>query len=1010
MTLMGILLVVLIVVLALATFIESGYGTETAWAVVYGTHWFELLLILIGLNITGSIIVNKTYRRSKITVFVFHLAFVVILIGAGITRFISYEGLMHIREGATSSVMISDDAYIKVDLRVGDQTATDIKKSSLSTLSPKKYRTKLRIGGETVKIKATGFIANAVEQYIPVPGGEPFVQLVAVTDQRIPVGIPSGETRSIFGMNVSLNSNDTTALFRLFSKGENLFGYVPFKVSAVTMGGGAPVDYEPFDTIKFESGTVYSFGHMRFALQRFMPSAKMQLVQAQQDNGMNLPSAVRLQIKYRGMTSEQYISGYARAAMVPFSGRMGDLNYTFYYGSRDIKLPFSLKLKDFQIDRYPGSNSPSSFASEVTLIDPEQGIQEDHRIFMNNVLKHRGFRFYQSSYDTDEHGTILSVNKDSMGTSVTYIGYFILMMGMFLALFNRGTRFSNLARKSSGMKAKAGAVLLMIMVGSSALFGQSIVPPKDVAAEFGELWVQGNDGRFEPINTLSGEVVRKITGKPKFESYTADQVLLGMVLYPEAWQAQPLFRVKNQELQRMLGYRGEYVSFNTFVDTIRGYVLSDLVNAAYSKEVAMRTDLDKQVIKLDDRINAMYMVQSGGLLRIFPGQNVENHKWHSVSDVLGGRAEEADSLGQDFLHYLDNIQHGNYGEASRRLAYISNFQSRFSEILPGTTSKRIEILYNRSNIFPRLSKFYGLIGLILVVLQFIRTFRRSKLANYLFIGGVILLAVGFCFHTLAFFARWYVSGHAPMSNGYESMIFVSWVTLLAGLIFTRRSGFASALTAILASLALIVANMSWMNPEITNLVPVLKSVWLTIHVTVVMAGYGFLGLASLMGLITLVFYAIINGKNKARISEVIDQIVTVNHLTMTIGLYFMTAGVFLGGVWANESWGRYWGWDPKETWALITVLVYAFVSHMNRIPGMRGNFAFSLAAFWGYSSVMMTYFGVNYFLGGIHSYAGGSPFAFPWYSYAIVVILLILSVFSYFRFTSYFDAEVKKTK
>jgi len=317
------------------------------------------------------------------------------------------------------------------------------------------------------------------------------------------------------------------------------------------------------------------------------------------------------------------------------------------------------------------------------------------------------------------------------------------------------------------------------------------------------------------------------------------------------------------------------------------------------------------------------------------------------------------------------------------------------ELLPSYSKKRMEIIYNRINIFPKLSRFYGIFGVLLMVLQFLLVFKPRKLYNWLFLVGVIHLAVAFAFHTLALVGRWYISGHAPMSNGYESMIFVSWVSLLAGLIFMKRSGYAMALTAILASLSLMVAGMSNMNPEITNLVPVLKSPWLTIHVTVIMAGYGFLGLASIMGLLNVVLYAFLTPSNKARLEEVIKQVTSVNHLTLIVGLYFMTAGVFLGGVWANESWGRYWGWDPKETWALITVLVYAFVTHMHRIPGLRGLFAFNLASFIGYASVMMTYFGVNYFLGGIHSYASGSSFQVPWAVYLVVVIMIGLAVIAY---------------
>ena len=390
-------------------------------------------------------------------------------------------------------------------------------------------------------------------------------------------------------------------------------------------------------------------------------------------------------------------------------------------------------------------------------------------------------------------------------------------------------------------------------------------------------------------------------------------------------------------------------------------------------------------------------MQSGGLIRIFPDQGAENHRWASLSEALDGQMNhKEDTMSNVFISYLGALQQGNYGAAGIYVDQLGNNQ-RSGEIIPSESKKRMEIAYNRVNIFPILARFYGIFGILMMALSFLVIFKPRKIYRQLFRIGVIHLAAALVVHTVALAARWYISGHAPMSNGYESMIFVAWVTLLAGLIFVKRSGYALALTAILAALSLMVAGMSNMNPEITNLVPVLKSPWLTIHVAVIMAGYGFLGLASIMGLMNVVVYALLSPSNKSRLEEVINQVTNVNHLTLIVGLYFMTAGVFLGGVWANESWGRYWGWDPKETWALITVLVYAFVTNMHRIPGLRGKFAFNLASFISYSSVMMTYFGVNYFLGGIHSYASGSSFKVPWWTYLIVVIMVGLSLFAFNR-------------
>ncbi len=994
MPFMAVLMIVFIVVLALATFMESAYDTQTAYAVFYGSHWFELLLLVIGINLVGVVVKQKLYKRKKIVVFLFHMAFIIILLGAAITRFISYEGNMHIRENMSSNTILSSSAYIDIALESKGESVETSKEVRLTDFTPRDYRMSTRIGGEKVKVKSTEYMSNATEQYMASPGGSPYLQLMIVTDRQNTVGIPSGRTQEVMGMRVALNNADTTAMLNFISEGEQVFLYAAMEVTEMKMGGEAGEVYQPGDEVPVKANTLYTVGHMRLAMQNFMPSARRQLVRAQagQQGGMG---AVRLEVKYRGMTTDLFVPGLARVTGQPVSGTMGDLNYTITYGSREILVPFSLFLKDFEVERYPGSNSPSSFASDVVLLDPEMGIQEERRIYMNNVLKHRGYRFYQASYDTDEMGSVLSVNKDWVGTFVTYLGYLVLIAGMVVALFVPGTRFAMMARKSAPA-AKAALIALLILGGSMASYAQE-VPPKNVAEEFGYLWVQDKGGRYEPINTLAREVVRKITKKNTYESYTADQVLLGMIMYPASWQQKPLFKIKHPELHKIVGYKGEMVSFYDLMDASGSvYLLSDLVNQAYSKQVTQQTDLDKEVIKLDDRVNALYLAQSGGLLRIFPDASSENHKWASVSEArLGQMAQKDDTISQVFSSYLSALQGSDYASAQSYLKVLHNNQLTKETLLPAHTKKKMEITYNRVNLFPRLTKFYGLFGAFLLVLQFLIIFKPRKFYKTLFRVGVIHLAVAFVLHTLALAGRWYISGHAPMSNGYESMIFVAWTTLLAGLIFVKRSGFVMALTSILAALALMVAGMSTMNPEITNLVPVLKSPWLAIHVAVIMAGYGFLGIASIMGLMNVVLYANLTPSNKLRMEDVIKQVTLVNHLTLIVGLYFMTAGVFLGGVWANESWGRYWGWDPKETWALITVLVYAFVTHMHRIPGMRGQFAFNLASFISYSSVMMTYFGVNYFLGGMHSYAGGSAFKVPVWVYIVVGVLAGLSVYAY---------------
>ncbi|HKK62976.1 MAG TPA: cytochrome c biogenesis protein CcsA [Bacteroidales bacterium] len=1012
MPLTGILLMVLIVAMALATFIESGMGTSTAWAVIYDAWWFEAIFFLVLVNLVGNIFVMKLYRRSKLAVFIFHVAFILIIVGGGITRYFSLQGMMHIREGQVTGSIISNNTYMDVIVSVGENEITDSKKVLLSSLTPRKFSWRGELNGMKVKIRSVDYIQNAAMQYVATPGGDPYLQMILLAGGRYTVGLKKGEVADYSSISVSFDNPAAGADLDIQQSGDSLVAFSNHPVAITTMGEGVSQQFEPGTPIPFSQEKLYSMRDARFALQRFLPSARIRYVHAtdsQQGSGMDV---ARLEVSLNGMKSDLFVSGRNNMVGEPATIQMGDLQITCTYGSHRINLPFALRLEDFRIDRYPGSNSPSSFESDVRLLDPQHNIDELHNIYMNNVLKHRGYRFYQSSYDQDEKGSILSVNRDRLGTGVTYAGYFFMTLGMILALFVKGTRFSALSRSTARRKAAAGIILLLLTSGSVLSAQNYPAPPKVQAESFGELWVQGKEGRFKPVNTLSNEVMRKVIKKSKFDGKSADQVLLGMIAYPDAWKNAPIFEVENAQLHQMIGFKGQYVSFNDFISE-QGYILSGLVNEAYKKRVQERTDLDKEVMKLDEKINVFYMVQTGAFLKIFPDPEAEDHAWTAVSDLIERSHQdhahgtpgsvsvqqhaESDTLAKVFLLYTGALRDGDYALADDIVSFIGRYQRENTTYELDEGKRKAEILYNKLNLFQRLIKFYGLFGAILLIMQFLRIFRPARWVEYMFKVGVVHLIVAFALHTVFFGLRWYVSGHAPLSNGYESMIFVSWISLLAGLIFVRRTGFAMALTAILSTLALLVAHMSWMNPDITNLVPVLKSPWLTIHVTVIMAGYGFLGLSMLMGLTNLAFYAVANKKNRTSISNVVTQLTKVNHLSVIIGLYFLTVGTFLGGVWANESWGRYWGWDPKETWALISVLVYTFVTHMHRFPGMKGGYAFNLATLLGFFSILMTYFGVNYFLGGIHSYAGGAAFSIPFWVYLAVMMLFALSLLAYYR-------------
>ena len=384
--------------------------------------------------------------------------------------------------------------------------------------------------------------------------------------------------------------------------------------------------------------------------------------------------------------------------------------------------------------------------------------------------------------------------------------------------------------------------------------------------------------------------------------------------------------------------------------------------------------------------------------------------WGSPEDALKKAVNKDDSLYlKNILPLLTDALETNNIVTTRQIAEsISGYQARFAKYaLPSDLKTRAELLYYKLGIFEKLFPFYATVGLIMLISLITMVIRgRNKISIFVKLLSWLLFA-GFLFHSLGLGLRWYIAGHSPMSNGYESMIFISWVTLLAGFIFSRKSAFALSATAVLGSMTLMVAHLSFMDPEITNLVPVLKSYWLTLHVSVITGSYGFLGLGAILGLITLILFAVTNDNNRERISSTIDDLTVINYKTLTLGLYFLTIGTFLGAVWANESWGRYWGWDPKETWSLITIIIYSIVIHSRLIPGMKDIFTFNLLSLSAFSSVLMTYFGVNYYLSGLHSYAAGDPIPIPSFVYITVIALATLSLVAYLRYTKWKKAESK---
>ena len=654
----------------------------------------------------------------------------------------------------------------------------------------------------------------------------------------------------------------------------------------------------------------------------------------------------------------------------------------------------------------------------MTLIDARDNVRFDQRIYMNHILDHDGYRFFQSSFDKDELGTVLSVNHDFWGTWISYIGYALLTLGMVLMFFTKSSRFQSLSRslkqmrESTGKKVGSTAVIFALIALSPGIaYGETVDPevqpavPQEHAAAFGRLLVQDHKGRLKPINTMASELLRKMARKESLYGLTADQILVGMMINSEDWYGVPLIKMgKHEDLQKIIQTDGKLATYDAFFDQSGRYKLQEHVRRAYSLEPIDRGVFDKEVMKIDERVNICNLVFGARLIRVYPMPEDENNLWLSPGDITHekGRVDADEFVRKWYLAYAQTANEamttGDWKLADELITALHDYQQRFGgDVLISDRKVDFEIMLNKMNVFGRLGKTYGLLGLLFLVVFFVSVFNHRFNLKWPLKAAFGIVALCFAFHTAGLGIRWYISGHAPWSNGYESMIYIAWTTILAGLIFARKSIGGLTATTILASTILMVAGLSWLDPEITPLVPVLKSYWLTIHVSLEAGSYGFLALGAIIGVLNLISMIFATENSNARVKRTIKEMTSISEMTLIGGLVMVSVGTYLGGVWANESWGRYWGWDAKETWALVTILVYAFILHMRFIPGLRGAYAFNVASLFGFASVMMTYFGVNYYLSGLHSYAAGDPVPIPTFVYYTVGSLVVISLLAYWR-------------
>ncbi|MCA6422716.1 MAG: cytochrome c biogenesis protein CcsA [Flavobacterium sp.] len=1017
--LMAVLFIGFAVAMAAGTFIESKYNTDTARILVYNAWWFEAIMLFFVINFIGNIKRYQLYKKEKWVTLLMHLSWIFIILGAFVTRYISYEGMMPIRENATTNQVFSDKNYLTVfvdgDYQGKMMRRTFEKPLLLSPVTSNDFSINEKFADIPFEIAYQNFVLDAKETIKETPNGDIYLKLVESGDgTRHEHMLKEGEVQNIHNVLFALNK-PTKGAININTKTNTILA--PFEGQFMRMADKLQGKVAKDSVQELMYRSLYNLGGSQFVIPDQPKRGVITFTSSGDFKAKEHDDALTLLLKVGNETKEVTLVGAKGRAGEPTSVKLGSLEFTFFFGSKVYELPFSIKLNDFIADKYPGTEkSYSAFESKVTVVDKKETF--DARIFMNNILDYRGYRFFQASFDPDEKGTVLSVNHDFWGTTITYIGYFLLFFCMMAILVTKNTRFSDLKRKLENVKRKKEKLLsILVFLVSIPSFAQehpheitkmnyldSILyykVPEKQAAQFGRLVIQDAGGRMKPINTFSSELLRKVSHSNDFNGMNPDQVFLSMKQFPFAWIEVPLIYIKsgNDSIRKIIGAdkSEKLIPFKKFFDDKGNYKLSPYLDEAY--KTANPNQFEKDFVETDKKVNLMNSALFGSILKIYPVPKDKNNKWLSNVELSHATGTALDTIKTAFPYYLESLMMAtktkNFTMANTMLNGIETYQKKFGKaVRPSDKKIDYEILYNKYDVFQKLPYWYLTIAALMMLFTIIQIFKEKKWLSVTVNVLHIIVGLLFATHTLGLIARWYISGHAPWSNAYESIVYVAWATMFFGLAFDRKSKLTVASSAFVTAMILAAAYANWIDPEIANLQPVLNSYWLMIHVAVIVASYGPFALGMILGFVALVLIFFTNEKNKAKMELNIKEITYINEMALTVGLVMLTIGNFLGGQWANESWGRYWGWDPKETWALISIMVYAFVIHARFVPSLRNFWIFNLMAMYAFVSILFTYYGVNFHLVGLHSYASGEAKSLSW-------IWMTLGGMSFIGATSY---------
>ena len=622
------------------------------------------------------------------------------------------------------------------------------------------------------------------------------------------------------------------------------------------------------------------------------------------------------------------------------------------------ELGFEVSLKNFNVVNYPGTDAPMDYVTTLTANTQEI------KVSMNNIGSFDGYRFIQSGYDSDMQGTTLGVYHDPWGIGITYTGYALLFISLIATMVSKKTRMRHLYRKALSLQgAKAWAVTALLAVSSFATPANAQEMVKidgDIADDFGKICVLYNS-RITPINTVATSFVTKLCGKPTWDGLSSNQVFAGWIFDVPYWETVKMIEIKEKKAQELLGINGKWASFDDFWDSYNNYKLDAPLKKAYKDG---DTKLQKQLRDADEKFNIIRMLYGGEMLKMFPYAGKQGHmQWFAPGQPLGNLKLDEKELvfikkSMDYL--AESIITGDKARAEEIAKKIYSYQHvRGKAVVPTKFRIYTETFYNKTNAQRLPVMLYLTLSLVLAIVSTL-SLNNGKQKKTRLVSSVLTWVM--LIHTTLLLAlRWYVSGHLPMSNGYETMQFMAWATLIVTLVMQKRFLPVKQFGPLLSSFALLVAMITDGNPQITQLMPVLQSPLLSVHVMVIMFSYALFGLTALIGLQGLIAH-------HRKQEEKEQQLAALSQFLLYPAVALIAIGIFIGAIWANVSWGRYWSWDSKETWALITMLIYSAPLHAD-IKWLRKAQHIHIYMLLAFLSVLMTYFGVNYFLSGMHSYA-----------------------------------------